>query len=108
MRDFIVKYWLEVLFGLIVSGMALFCKKISKRMKRQESVELGMQALLRASIIDNYNRYTEKEYCPIYALENVEEIYNCYHASGGNGTATKLIEKLRELPTEPKNKEVVI
>lgn len=98
--EFIVKYWLEVLFGLIMAGLTLAYRKLAARVRRQEAVELGIQALLRDRMIRAYNHYTEKGYCPIYARENVEELYQRYHDLGGNGTITGLVDKLRELPTE--------
>ena len=41
----------------------------------------------------------EKGYIPIYAMENVLESYNAYHSLGGNGTITKMVEELKQLPT---------
>lgn len=98
--EFIVKYWLEVLFGVMVTGLTLAYRKLAARVKRQEAVEMGIQALLRDRMIQAYNHYSEKKYCPIYARENVEELYSRYHALGGNGTVSDLMDKLRELPTE--------
>lgn len=80
--------------------LTLAYRKLAARVRRQEAVELGIQALLRDRMIRAYNHYTEKGYCPIYARENVEELYHRYHDLGGNGTITGLIDKLRELPTE--------
>ena len=60
-----------------------------------------MQALLRDAIIRSYNKYSEMEYCPIYAKENVKHMYEPYHKLGGNDVATELVEKLLALPTEP-------
>lgn len=104
MIDFIIKYWLEMLFALITSGLSfgykILADKIRESSKKQEAIEEGIQALLRDRIIQAYNHYIEKGYCPIYGHENVEALYSQYHALGGNGTVTKLIEKLRELPTE--------
>ena len=62
----------------------------------------GVQALLRDRIIQAYNHYTDKGYCPIYGLENVESMYRQYHALGGNGAITELVDRLKELPTERK------
>lgn len=98
--EFIVKYWLEVLFGLIMTGLTLAYRRLAEQVKRQKTVEMGIQALLRDRIIQTYNEYEDKKYCPIYARENVEELYHRYHDLGGNGTITGLIDKLRELPTE--------
>jgi Zn/Cd-binding protein ZinT len=36
---------------------------------------------------------------PLYARENVLEMYNAYHALGGNGAITKLMEEMENLPT---------
>ena len=98
--EFIIKYWLEVLFGLLITVLTLAYRKLASRMKRQEAVELGIQALLRDRIIQTYNHYEDKGYCPIYARENVEELYTRYHDLGGNGTITSLMDKMRKVPTE--------
>ena len=66
---------------------------------------MGSRPLLRDRIIQAYNHYTEKGYCPIYGLENVEEMYRQYHALGGNGTITELVERVKELPTQPKGEK---
>lgn len=94
MTGFIAQYWLEAVFTLIISGVGL-CAKVMYR--KFHALELGMQAMLRDRIIDQYNKYMEREYIPIYALENVEAMYKEYHALGGNGTITQLYEELLEL-----------
>lgn len=109
MKEWVLKYWIEALFSLVISGTALAYKKLScrvtGRVKEQEAIKLGIQALLRDRIIQSYNHYIEMCYIPIYALENVLAMYASYHALGGNGTVTKLIEALKELPTEKKKGE---
>lgn len=70
------------------------------------TIRAGLRALLRDRILQAYKHYHEdKGYCPIYALENVEEMYKQYYALGGNGTITKLLEELKELPTSKKENE---
>lgn len=69
--------------------------------EHNKAVDNGVLALLRDRIIERYNHYMEQGYIPIYGLENVLSMYEAYHALGGNGTVTKLIEVLRELSTEP-------
>jgi hypothetical protein len=95
--SFIAQYWLEVLFGLILSGVGVSIKMMFKQFK---ALKLGLQAMLRNSIIEQYNKYIDKEYIPIYALDNVTAMYTQYHALGGNGTITELYLKLKELPTK--------
>lgn len=100
MSEFIVRYWLEVIFGLVIAGLGCGYRGLAKRVKEQEAIKLGIQALLRDRIIQSYNSYTEKTYCPIYARENIEALYKQYYALGGNGMITNLIEHMRDLPTE--------
>lgn len=83
-----------------MTGFGITYQRLIKRIKRQEAIEEGILAILRDRIIQVYNHYNEKGYCPIYAKDNVEEMYRQYHLLGGNGTVTGLVEKLRELPTE--------
>ena len=101
--DQILKYiaenWVGWLFAAMVPALGYGYAKII-------AIRAGLRALLRDRILQAYNHYHEdKEYCPIYALENVEEMYKQYHALGGNGTITKLVEELKELPISPKEKE---
>ena len=61
---------------------------------------MGLQALLRNEIIREYNKYIRLGSIPIYAMENMDAMYEQYSNLGGNGTITALMEKIRELPTE--------
>lgn len=106
MNDFISRYWGEALFmlitGIAVAAYRRLSRKITNKATEQEAIKLGIQALLRDRIIESYNNYMDKGFFPIYARENVEALYVQYHALGGNGTVTELMEKLKELPTEVK------
>jgi hypothetical protein len=102
MPEWILKYWIEVLFGLITTALIAGYRKLSRKIKEQDAIKLGIQALLRNSIIQSYNHYMEKGFCPIYGLENVNALYSQYHTLGGNGTITELMERLKDLPTEKK------
>lgn len=95
--EFITRYWIEVLFGCITSGLCFGFRWMYRQFK---AIKLGMQAMLRNQIIEQYNHYTNKGYIPIYGLENVTALYDQYHTLGGNGTITHLYEELKELPTK--------
>lgn len=104
MKEIFVKYWVEWVFGIVAAALTAAYTRLSKRVKayraKQDAIEQGMQALLRDRIIQAYNHYTDKGFCPIYGRQNVESLYNAYHALGGNGTITELYNKLKSLPTE--------
>lgn len=105
MKDFILKYWIEVLFGAVIAALSVAYKKLSSKRKKelqeQENMREGVKALLRSSIVQIYNDCTIKEHCPIYLLENAEALYVAYHKLGGNGTATQLMKELREMKHSP-------
>jgi hypothetical protein len=102
MTEFVARYWLETLFVFITTGLTASVNYLRKQDKNrkteQDAIKLGIQALLRDRIIEQYNKWMEKGYIPIYALENVTAMYKEYHALGGNGTITQLYEELLELP----------
>lgn len=108
MAEFILQYWIEVLFAgalaLMGIAMRMVTKKVVCRVEELEFIKLGMQALLRDRIIQAYNKYMAEQEIPIYGLDNVEQMYTQYHALGGNGTITKLMDDLRELPTKKREK----
>lgn len=101
---YIADNWVKWLFA---GGFALLSwgfKRLSAQMaaehKKSEDIAAGVQALLRESIVTNYNRYSERGYCPIYAKESVKRAYQSYHELGGNDVATTLYNKLLALPEE--------
>lgn len=65
----------------------------------------GVRSLLRKEIIDEYNHYMDRGHIPIFALENVIEMYKAYHRLGGNGTITKIVEELKELSSFQREEE---
>lgn len=102
-KTLFINNWVEVIFGLIMAGIIAFYKKLSikihKQINDEKAVKNGTLALLRNQIIQNYEKYIDREWIPIYAIENVLELYDAYHTLGGNGTITKLVDELKELPS---------
>jgi len=103
MKDFIIEYWIEALFGLITTLMGYFIRKLNKKVTEMSAIKMGVQALLRDRIIETYNHYMEKGFCPIYARESLLEMAKQYYNLGGNGIVPTLIDKIKELPTSPQN-----
>ena len=93
---------LSLLFGsgLLTAILTAVWKKIKNNEKKTESVQLGIQALLRDRLYHTYMKYTEKGYAPIYARENFENMYNQYHTLGANGVMDDVYKKFMALPLE--------
>ena len=60
-----------------------------------------MMALLRDRFYQEYKRHIRNAFYPIRDGEVMRDIYEQYHALGGNGVITHLKEELDELPTYP-------
>lgn len=100
---FISAHWLEWAFTGILAILSWLVKLLRDQMRaeqaKNEAIAEGVQSLLRESIVNNYNRYTDKGYCPIYAKESVKRVYKAYHDGlGGNDVASELYRKLLEMP----------
>lgn len=66
-----------------------------------KGIKLGVQALLRAQMIAEYNKWEDRGYAPIYARQNFENCWEQYHNLGVNGVMDDLHKKFLQLPTEP-------
>lgn len=107
--QYIADNWVEWLFVAISAFLGYCYRQLSKRQKdeakKNQALQDGMQALLRDRIIQSYNHYHDKGYCPIYGKENVKRMYDAYHILGGNDIATGLKDKLLDMPEEPEERE---
>lgn len=103
---FIGAHWLEWLFTAVLAVLSWLFKLMRDQLKREqaknEAIAEGVQSLLRESIVSNYNRYSDRGFCPIYAKESIKKVYKAYHNLGGNDVATSLYKKVLEMPEESK------
>ena len=86
--------------GLLITILTGVWKRIKQNENKTESVQLGVQALLRDRLYSTYLKYAEKGYAPIYARENFENMYNKYHVLGANGVMDDIYHKFMQLPLE--------
>ena len=108
MLAYIAENWVEWVFTACLALLALGYRTVIARLKEEhdknEAIAEGVQSLLRESIVTNYNRYSDKGFCPIYAKESVKKLYHAYHDLGGNDVATDCYNRLLEMPTEKRDK----
>ena len=105
--SFISAHWLEWLFTAVLAVLSWLFKlmrdQLRQEQERNKAIAEGVQSLLRESIVNNYNRYSDRGYCPIYAKESVKRVYKAYHDGlGGNDVASELYRKLLEMPETAK------
>ena len=100
MLDLILRWAIPFLCGAALS----FAGTLSLRLR---AIHAGLQCLLRAEIIRQFEKWTEREHCPLYAKEALTRAYNAYHNLGGNDVATDLYREVMALPPEKERGETV-
>lgn len=101
MFDIFIKWLVPFVCGSFISlcGVVISRWKLGK--KQQDAIKLGLQALLRAELIRQHEKYKERGYCPLYAKEALKREYDSYHSLGGNDIATELFNQTMSLPEKP-------
>ena len=93
--EFMRLNWIWILsFASFIFGILTYVVVQIRALKR------GLQALLRAQMINDYNHYSEKGWAPIYARQNFENCWINYEALYKNGVMKDIHEKFMALPTQ--------
>lgn len=81
---------LPVLLGYIVW-------LLKNQKKDRDANSKGTMLLLRTQLIEYHTKYMQLGDIPSYAYQNFCEMYDAYHALGGNGMVTKMKQEIEEL-----------
>lgn len=102
MPEWIVKYWGQWLFGLIIAALTGYIKHLSSSIKKdreeQKAIRDGMRSLLRRQIIFDCESAIASGFCPVSTKDTIEDMYSSYHALGGNGVVTQIKNQMMNLP----------
>lgn len=99
--DFIVKYWLEFAFTLIIGVFSAAyhrqTQKLKKKNEKDEAMESALRALLDDAMSKLYEKCKDKEYKTHEESRRFERMYNAYKALNGNGAVTDEHAHFREI-----------
>jgi cbb3-type cytochrome oxidase subunit 3 len=93
-RENIILYVLEFIIPILLGYIVWLLKEQHKERKNNSN---GTMLLLRRNLMEDHEKYTTLGKIPSYAYENFLDMYNAYHALGGNGMVTKMLEEIDEL-----------
>lgn len=100
--DFVVKYWVEFLFGIVAAGLIAGYKKLSAKLQSDKDTEKaiadGMKYLLMFKLREEGEKHLTDGRCSTETKREFEKVYNAYHALGGNDTITALKDQVLRLP----------
>ena len=95
-------FGVPAIFGALTAALIAQAKSAKRENK---ALKAGIQALLRAQMISDFNKWTEKGWAPIYARENFENCWKQYHALGANGVMDDVRSRFLALPTAAPQKK---
>ena len=102
MWEFVAKYWLEFLFGIVGAALTAaygwLAKKFNEERKKTQAIESGVRDMLRLTILDNYERCKTAGFISVARKEAVDSAYSSYHTLGGNGVITQVHKEIMEMP----------
>ena len=87
MWDFIVRYWVEFLFGIITASLSAAYAHLAKRFKAERAknaaIESGLRGILRIQILDTYDRcVADGKKISVSRKDAIVSIYQSYVALG--------------------------
>lgn len=100
--NFIITYWVEVLFGILISVVTYILRKIVEYKKILSSTTKGVKVLLKTKIIEHYNLYRSRGQITIYEKQLINDLYDEYKNLGGNGIISSLKQDIDDLPLSSK------
>ncbi|MGN0787145.1 MAG: hypothetical protein ACI4OB_07110 [Christensenellales bacterium] len=106
--------WLISLASLIVAICALVGvgkeiadrkdeakKQAAAKKAEDEALRKGLQAVLRALMLQEYYKYIDLRYAPVDVKQNFENLWKSYETLGKNGVMSHIHDDFIDLPTEP-------
>lgn len=98
MPDWIIRYWVQWLFGLIGAALLAGYRRLVKQEKERKAIKAGLLAILHDRLYSECSRYIAQGSIDTDGLRNMDYLYRSYHALGGNGTGTELYNRAKGLP----------
>lgn len=98
MSDFILRYWIEELFAVIIAVITWLVRQVKGKKAEYNVLRNGILALLHDRLYESCSFYINRGYCTVDDRENLECMYKPYKVLGGNGTGEHLYQSCMELP----------
>lgn len=102
LKEFLSQTYTIALPIVLTAFMGYIVWLLQNQKKDRDANSKGTMLLLRVQLIEYHDKYTQMGEIPSYAYHNFQEMYDAYHALGGNGMVTKMKEEIEELHLKKK------
>lgn len=114
MPEWVEKYWIEWIFGLVVAVLGACYKRLANRFKREreeriekakkdekemQALKDGMRSLLKRQLIEDCEAAIRQGFCEPALKESIQDMGSCYETLGGNGVIPPMLKQVSNLPT---------
>ncbi len=98
MSEFLMQTYLVILPVVLTSSMGYIVWLLKKQKSDRDANSKGTMLLLRARLIEYHDEWIDRGHTTKHGLQNFLEMYDAYHALGGNGMVTELKKEIEHLP----------
>ena len=98
MEQFLMQTYTIALPIVLTALMGYIVFLLKNQKKDRDANSKGTMLLLRVQLIEYHAEWKARGYATKHGLQNFLEMYDAYHALGGNGMVTELLNEVKELP----------
>ena len=102
MTEFLTNTYTIALPIILTAIMGYIVWLLKNQKSDRDANSRGTMLLLRVQLIEYHDKYMKLEEIPSYAYQNFMEMYDAYHALGGNGMITKMKNEIEALHLKQK------
>lgn len=103
MSEFLMQTYMVALPIILTSFLGYVVWLLKQQKKDRDANSKGTMLLLRVQLIEYHDKYVAHGEIPSYVYDNFVEMYEAYHALGGNGMVTKMYNEIQALHLQTKN-----
>ncbi len=97
MSEFFYQTYMIALPVVLTAFMGYIVWLLKKQKRDRDANSKGTMLLLKVKLIEYHDKYMERGEIPSYIYPIYNDMYDAYHALGGNGMATKMKKEIDEL-----------
>lgn len=98
MEQFLMQTYTIALPIVLTALMGYIVFLLKNQKKDRDANSRGTMLLLKVQLIEYHAEWKARGYVTKPGLQNFLEMYDAYHALGGNGVVTELLNEVKELP----------
>lgn len=102
--EFLLQTYTIVLPIILTSLTGYIVWLLKKQKLDRDANSKGTMLLLRVQLIAEHDKFMETGEIPAFDYQNFIEMYDAYHALGGNGMVTKMKNEIEELQLKQKER----